>query len=131
MVGPQASNGSQRLIQGLMLLMGAWKKTRKLPCECTPYPLILRQPMMVSYWEHLLSGGLGGRGGGPSRLVPTTTRRSVLQPDGPYCNQRLILGKPRRSLSQPVINFKDSKIRRIGFVFRVKEISFNFRRHDL
>ena len=62
----------------------------------------------------------GGRGGG--QLVPTTARRSVLQPNGPYCNHRLILGKSRRSLSQPAINFNDSKIFSIGFVFRGKEI---------
>ena len=28
----------------------------------------------------------------PTRLVPATTRRSVLQPDGLYCNHKLILG---------------------------------------
>ena len=86
------------------------------------------------------AAALGAAGLGPSgavppvvgpRLVPTTTRRSVLQPDGPYCNQRLILGKPRRSLSKPAIKKKDSKILRIGFVFRVQEISFTLRRHEL
>ena len=61
--------------------------------------------------------GGGGRGGGTN---PYYSQNPYT--DGPYCNRRLILGKPRTPLSQPAINFKDSKIFRIGFVFRGKQI---------